>query len=144
MESSFFAFDQPVAVIAPSKRLKFSSLTTKSGSIFGSAPKPSQCGHAPIGLLNENIRGASSCRLMPQSSHAKFWLNDIISPSITSTHTKSPVREIAVSSESVRRCCALSRITIRSTTISISCFCVFLSSISSPRSYIIPSALTRT
>ncbi len=138
------AFAQPVAVTAPSKRLRFSSDTTSCGSIFDSAPSPSQCGHAPYGLLNENSLGASSCRLIPHSSHAKFWLNGIISPPIISTSTTSPVSAIAVSSESVSRCVILSRIISLSMIISILCFCVFLSSISSLRSYCTPSALTRT
>ncbi|MNV90576.1 hypothetical protein D3C71_1849740 [compost metagenome] len=41
-----------------------------SGSIFKSSPNPVQSGHAPKGLLKENILGVNSSILIPQSGHA--------------------------------------------------------------------------
>ena len=43
--------------------------------------RPSQLSHFPKGALNENILGANSSILIPQSGQAKFSLNKISSPS---------------------------------------------------------------
>ncbi len=42
----------------------------RSGSIFINTPRPVHFGHAPKGLLNENMRGVSSSTLMPCSGQA--------------------------------------------------------------------------
>ena len=67
---SVLALDQPEAWIAPSKMDLSLSGITKSASATSWKPKPVQVGHAPAGLLKENIRGSNSVKLMPQSSQA--------------------------------------------------------------------------
>ena len=44
--------------------------TMSAGSTVRRLPRPVQTGQAPKGLLNENIRGASSSMDTPQSSQA--------------------------------------------------------------------------
>ena len=70
--------------------------------------RPAQCEHAPYGVLNENCRGASSSKLMPQFRQAKFCEKECrsgsaASPLTISTSTTPCVRPIAVSSESASR-----------------------------------------
>ena len=48
-------FDQ--GAMAPSLMVKFSSAMISSGSNSMMVPRPEQEGHAPYGLLNENVRG---------------------------------------------------------------------------------------
>ena len=47
-----------------------SSGSTSSGGMVRVTPRPEQAGQAPKGELKENIRGASSSMLMPQSGQA--------------------------------------------------------------------------
>ena len=69
MESSRRLF-QPEDWMAPSRMDLSQSGMMRSGSATSCVPRPVQTGHAPYGLLNENIRGDSSGRLIPQSSQA--------------------------------------------------------------------------
>ena len=48
--------------------------TIKSSSISIKVPNPSHLSHFPKGELNENILGASSSILIPQSAQAKCSL----------------------------------------------------------------------
>jgi len=61
---------QPLTCIAPSLSDFDGSGTIMFGSILSSTPSPEHVGHAPYGLLNENIRGASSSIEMLQSGQA--------------------------------------------------------------------------
>ena len=61
---------QPEAQIAPSSRETLLFGMTSSGSTLSCVPRPVHVGHAPNGLLNENMRGVSSSMEMPQSSQA--------------------------------------------------------------------------
>ena len=61
---------KPDAWIAPCKMDLDGSGMISSGSASSRVPRPVQIGHAPKGLLNENIRGLSSGILTPQSSQA--------------------------------------------------------------------------
>ena len=61
---------QPEAVMAPSMMDRFLLGMMRSGSTRFCIPRPVHTGHAPYGLLNENMRGVSSSIEMPQSSHA--------------------------------------------------------------------------
>ena len=60
---------QPAALMAPWRILRSRFGTTSFGSILENTPNPVQCGHAPNGLLKENIRGVSSSTEMPCSGH---------------------------------------------------------------------------
>ena len=107
-------------------------------------PSPVQQGHAPNGLLNEKLRGSISSMLIPQSGQEKLSENNIVSAPITSTFTKPSASFRTVSMESVRRLSMPSLTASRSTTISILCFLFLSSLISSDRSYILSSTITRT
>ena len=107
-------------------------------------PNPVQAGQAPNGLLNENILGAISGKLMPQSTQAKFSLNMNSAPSITCTKTTPSPKPSAISSESANRLSIPSRMIKRSTTTSIVCFLFFSNLISSLISWISPSIRTLT
>jgi hypothetical protein len=94
---------------------RFGSGTTSSGSTSIVVPRPVHAGHAPCGLLNENMRGASSSKLIPQSTHAKCSLCSV-SPFVLSGALRVDADDAAaefqaVSTESVNaRCtCRLSR-----------------------------------
>src|SRR5690606_21300281 len=65
----------------------FRGSSTRSGSISILCPKPSQVGHAPYGELNENIRGESSSKLMPQSTQANLSEKSSSSEPTTSMST---------------------------------------------------------
>ena len=69
MESSL-TFCQPETAMAPSRMDKLWFGTTRRGSAFIWLPRPVHTGHAPKGLLKENMRGDSSSMEMPQSSQA--------------------------------------------------------------------------
>ena len=56
--------------LTPSYNVLFLSGIIKSSSIFIKYPIPVQLGHAPKGLLKENILGVNSGKLNPQSGHA--------------------------------------------------------------------------
>src|SRR3989442_13046364 len=45
---------------------------SRSPSISSREPSPPHSGHAPYGLLNENIRGETSGKEMPHSAQASF------------------------------------------------------------------------
>ena len=60
----------PDAQIAPSRMESVLFGMTSSGSTLSWLPRPVQAGHAPKGLVNENIRGVSSSMDTPQSSQA--------------------------------------------------------------------------
>src|SRR6059036_2221033 len=57
---------------APSLSERAGFGTRRSGSISSRTPIPPQSGHAPYGLLKENIRGETSGKEMPHSAHASF------------------------------------------------------------------------
>ena len=59
----------PNALI-PSYNVLFLSGIIKSSSILIRYPSPKQSGHAPKGLLKENILGVNSSKLILQSGHA--------------------------------------------------------------------------
>ena len=89
-------------------------------------PIPEHCGQAPMGLLNENILGSSSGKLMPCSSQAYFCENSISSPSVPSRLTVRiftlPSEALsALSTESERRERISALKASLSTTISIEC-----------------------
>ena len=138
------AFDHPLALIVPSLMESFLFGIIRLGSTLRKMPSPVQVGHAPKGLLNENIRGDNSSIQAPCSGHAKFCENSNSSPPITSTMTFPPVRVDDISIASARRLRISSFITSLSTTISMLCFIFFSSLISSERSYKLPSIRTRT
>src|SRR6266850_1913247 len=60
---------------APSLSERAGFGTRRSGSISSREPIPPHSGHAPYGLLNENIRGDTSGKEMPHSAHASFSEN---------------------------------------------------------------------
>ena len=128
----------------PSLKLRRLSgiISSSSNSIL--KPSPKHSGQAPNGLLKEKLRGSTSSTLMPQSGQANP--SDIIkfSPSITSISTRPDVRCRTFSMESVRRFSIPSFTTRRSTTISMLCLIFFSRTISSDRSYKLPSTITRT
>ena len=64
------ALPQPDARIAPCLMDSLGLGMMRSGSTRFCMPRPVHTGHAPYGLLNENMRGVSSSIEMPQSSHA--------------------------------------------------------------------------
>ncbi len=105
---------------------------------------PPQSGQAPYGLLNENMRGDTSGKEMPQAAQASRSENMNDGPSGTSTCTTPSASRSAVSSESARRPPRLSLTTSRSTTTSMVCFLVFASSMSSVSSRSCPLTRTRT
>ncbi len=105
---------------------------------------PPHSGQAPYGLLNENIRGDTSGKEMPQAAQASRSENMNEGPSGTSTCTIPSARRSAVSSESARRPPRVSLTIRRSTTTSIVCFLVLASSISSVSSRSWPLTRTRT
>src|SRR6185436_21027292 len=78
--------------------------TTRSGSSSSRVPSPPHVGQAPYGLLNENIRGETSGKEIPQRTQARrsekthAW-----PPSGTSTTTTPSASRRAVSRESARR-----------------------------------------
>ena len=114
--------------IASSERERSWFGTTRSGSKYSSIPIPWHLGHAPNGLLKENILGSISVIWNPEIGQENFSENTKIYSffSITSTNNNpSPIFK-ADSTLSVSLVCILSSITNRSTNISISCF-LFLS-----------------
>ena len=76
--------------IAPSSRLRETSGTMSSGSTTSFCPSPEHVGHAPCGLLNENVRGSISAKLMPQYGHANCSENTCSSPESASTASIRP------------------------------------------------------
>ena len=120
--------------MAPSNSDFDSSFITSCGSTFIKMPSPVQVGHAPNGLLKENIVGVSSGMLIPCSSQAKLCENCSSSPPITSTVIVPPETAAAVSMLSARRERIPSFTTSLSTTISMLCFLFFSSFISSDKS----------
>ena len=114
--------------MAPDASDRFGNATTRFGSKNVIWPRPSQLGQAPIGLLNENRRGSSSCSEYEQIGQAKRELNMCSWPvSISSARARPSARRSAVSNDSARRCLMSARTFTRSTTTSIECFSVFLS-----------------
>ena len=65
--------------------------TTRSASKASLAPRPSQTGQAPKGLLNEKSRGSISLIVKPETGQANFSEKMIrfgsVSPSATSAHS---------------------------------------------------------
>ncbi len=128
--------------MAPSLNERSWSGMIRSGSKYLFVPSPLHSGHAPCGLLNENIWGVNSGMLIPHWVHAAFWLKKI-SPEPITSRTACPPERLRVSSmESVRRR-LISLLTMRrSTTTLIWCFLFLSKTISSSRSLICPSILT--
>ena len=58
--------------IAPSAIVRRLLGNTSSGSTSKVEPSPVHSGHAPYGLLKENVRGSISGKLIPQSVQANF------------------------------------------------------------------------
>src|SRR6185436_16367643 len=67
--------DLPHGAIAPSLRLLSVSGTTSAASTLSCSPSPSQAGHAPNGLLNENSRGSISGIVNPETGQANLAEN---------------------------------------------------------------------
>ena len=91
-------------------------------------PSPLHSGHAPSGLLNENILGSSSSMLTPCSGHARLVLKVFSSgpsPLSTITCTSPSPWAIASSHASASLLWTPSLTFILSTTISIVCLNVF-------------------
>ena len=61
---------QPLPFKPPLRIDKRSSGMMSAGSMRMKTPRPVHFGHAPAGLLNENMRGESSSMLMPCSGQA--------------------------------------------------------------------------
>ncbi len=57
----------------------------RSGSKYLFVPSPLHSGHAPWGLLKENIWGVSSGMLIPHLIQAAFWLKKISSEPVISS-----------------------------------------------------------
>ena len=87
-------------------------------------PKPSQTGHAPNGLLNENRRGSSSATARSHSGQECLAENTRsgCSPFIHDKIAISPPKRSAVSKLSAIRLPRSSRTLKRSTTTSMVCF----------------------
>ena len=134
---------QPLPFIAPSRIDFLRSGMILFSSIFRNTPSPVHFGHAPNGLLNENILGDRSSILTPWSGQAYFCENTT-SSSPKFTMIRPPPSFEAVSMLSARREVISGLITRRSTITSILCFLFFSKGIFSDRSYTIPSARTRT
>src|SRR5699024_3364356 len=129
--------------IAPSRSDRVSFGTTKFLSTAHFTPRPSQSVHAPNGALNENNLGSSSGKVNPQIGQEKFSEKCRSSPSITLISTLPCAFSNAIWSESDRRDSTPSRIPMRSTTTSISCFVFLFNTGTSSTSYISPSTITR-
>jgi len=124
----------------------FSVWIILSGSIFSVNPRPLQVGHAPKGLLKENILGSSSSMLTPCSGHASLVEKTCSfskSLSLKWTVTRPSPSFMASSTASEMRLSCPGLMIILSTTISMVCL-NFLSSLisSSFTEYISPSILT--
>ncbi len=135
--------------IAPSVRVSSGLGTTNWGSTSYTVPKPSQCEHAPYGLLKEKFRGAKSSNDFPSLGRDKCWLKTISSFSAPSSRATISIsatpslRDSAVSIDSVKRLSIPFFITKRSTTTFIVCCSYRAKSVDSPNSWISPSISTR-
>ena len=127
--------------IAPPDIESFLFGITRLGSKSIFMPNPWQSGHAPKGLLNENMRGVNSIRFISHLGHAKFLLKIISSP-LYSIRTRPFDSLRAVSIESAILDFDSGFIVSRSTIISILCLICLSSSISSSVPCILPSILT--
>ncbi len=58
--------------MAPSRKERVGSGTTRSASNLSSVPRPSHLGQAPKGLLKENRRGSISSMVKPETGQANF------------------------------------------------------------------------
>ncbi len=67
---SDFMFPQLLPLIAPSFIESSGLGMIRSVLILSKEPRPVHSGHAPYGLLNENMRGCMSSMDIPQSSQA--------------------------------------------------------------------------
>src|SRR6266550_3367955 len=67
---------------APSLSERAGFGTSRSGSISSREPMPPHSGHAPYGLLNENMRGETSGKEIPQSAHASFSENVVVAGAV--------------------------------------------------------------
>ncbi|SSS39374.1 Uncharacterised protein [Acinetobacter baumannii] len=117
-----------------------------SGLKWLRVPKPSQTGHAPNGLLNENKRGSSSATARSHSGHECF-AEKTRSGCLPFIHDKtaiSPPKRSAVSNDSAIRLPKSSRTLKRSTTTSMVCFFFLSSSGGVSISMISPSTRART
>src|SRR6267378_1989426 len=114
--------------IAPLASDKFGCATIRLGSKNSIAPRPSQRGQAPIGLLNENRRGSSSGSAYSQVGTGQAYLAEkrcSCPLSVSTTIARPSAWRSAVSSDSVRRCLASARARMRSTTTSTECLVFF-------------------
>ena len=115
--------------MAPEAKEIFLSGTTKSVSNLSSFPSPSQRGHAPCGLLNENNLGSISGMLKPDIGQENLSEKIIFSLGFSDASIDaSPSASLnAVSRLSASLDSIPFFTTTLSTTISMSCF-IFLSS----------------
>ena len=125
---------QPLPFMPPSFMLLFQSGIILFSSILRNTPSPVHFGHAPKGLLNENIRGDKSSMLTPCSGQAYFCEKVTSSPPEKLTTTSPPASFDAVSMLSARRDIISGLITRRSTTTSMLCFLFFSKGIFSDKS----------
>ena len=107
-------------------------------------PSPMQQGHAPNGLLKEKLLGSISSILIPQSGHEKLSEKLSVSPPIISTlsNPSDILRTVSIDSPSLSSIPSFTA--SLSTTMSILCFLFFSSSISSLKSYKLPSIIALT
>src|SRR6267142_5266465 len=77
---------------APSLSERAGSGTRRSGSITSREPIPPHSGHAPYGLLKENMRGDTSGKEIPHSAHASFSENVFVVPGFVVAGRLRPAR----------------------------------------------------
>src|SRR4030066_666990 len=129
--------------MAPLLNDKLLSGIIRSGSNSIVLPRPWQDGHAPRGLLKENMFGSSCSKLIPHFEHAECSLKRSSLPPTTSTTAIPFPCFSAVATESASLSSMPGFIASLSTTTSISCFCCLLRLISSESSCIVPSTRPR-
>ena len=92
--------------MAPLCRVLSLSGTTRSASKASFAPRPSQTGQAPNGLLNENRRGSISLMVKPETGQANFSENSSrrgsVSPSSSVAHSATAMPSARRSAVSMR------------------------------------------
>ena len=130
--------------MAPARSVSFGLGMMRSGSKNSTTPIPPHRLHHPAGLLNENSRGSISSMVKPETGQAKRAEKVTRSDESASSVISRPSdNRSAVSVLSARRDSRPSRITMRSTTTSMSWLRWRSSVGGSSVSYRIPSILTR-
>ena len=91
--------------MAPDAKDSSGCATTRLGSKNVMCPNPSQLGQAPIGLLNENNLGSSSCNEYEHTGHANLLEKSCSSFESISKAMALPSASLsAVSNDSAKRC----------------------------------------